>query len=570
MRKIHLFILIVFLLGGVLAPQPANAQSLSFEVPRQVVNVFVNEDGTISVEYTIEFNNRPGAAVIDFIDIGMPNSAYQMGSITAEVNGQPVNDIEKSPYVDPGIAIGLGKYSIQPGQSGTLHVMVGRVDGAIGKSTLEEAEEYASIVFTPNWFDRQFVEGNTDYTVSIYLPPGLQPEQPRYHTPSNNWPGTDEPYSNFDAKGRVYYSWNAIDANSYTEYKFGASFPSRLVPAAAIIATETPNSRSFNLDSVCPCLFFLGFIGAIIGFFVLAVRSSQKRKLQYLPPKISVEGHGIKRGLTAVEAAILMEQPMDKIMTMILFSVLKKGAATVTTRDPLKLEIVKPAPQGLYAYEESFLDAFGKDKPAERKQILQNMMVALVKSVSEKMKGFSRKETIEYYETIMERAYQQVEAANTPEVKSETYEQVMDWTMLDRKWDDRTKNTFGTGPVFVPTWWWRYDPVIRSSGFGGAQSRPVSTSTSIPSSSSGQSVTLPKLPGSDFAASVVGGVQSFSAGVIGDLTSFTSGITDRTNPVPKPSTSSYRGGSGGGGSSCACACACACAGCACACAGGGR
>ena len=44
---------------------------------------------------------------------------------------------------------------------------------------------------------------------------------------------------------------------------------------------------------------------------------------------------GIKRGLTAVESAILLEQPMDKILTMILFAVIKKGAATVTKRDPL-------------------------------------------------------------------------------------------------------------------------------------------------------------------------------------------------------------------------------------------
>jgi len=39
-----------------------------------------------------------------------------------------------------------------------------------------------------------------------------------------------------------------------------------------------------------------------------------KTQLQYLPPKIKIEGNGIKRGLTAVEAAVLMEQPMDKVL----------------------------------------------------------------------------------------------------------------------------------------------------------------------------------------------------------------------------------------------------------------
>ena len=66
--------------------------------------------------------------------------------------------------------------------------------------------------------------------------------------------------------------------------------------------------------------------------------SNSRRKRQYLPPKISIEGHGIKRGLTAVEAAILLEEPLDKIMTMILFSVIKKNAAEVITRDPLEIK----------------------------------------------------------------------------------------------------------------------------------------------------------------------------------------------------------------------------------------
>jgi hypothetical protein len=43
-----------------------------------------------------------------------------------------------------------------------------------------------------------------------------------------------------------------------------------------------------------------------------------------------------------------------------------------------------------------------------------------------------------------------VETAGTPEVKAETYEQVMDWTMLDDSWDTRTQRTFNTGPVIVP------------------------------------------------------------------------------------------------------------------------
>jgi hypothetical protein len=262
-----------------------------------------------------------------------------------------------------------------------------------------------------------------------------------------------------------------------------------------------------------------------------------------------------------------MEQPMDKIMTMILFSVVKKGAARVVTRDPMKLEITQPAPADLRTYESDFVAAMAFEKPLEQRRALQDMMTNLVKGVSEKMRGFSRKETVTYYEDIMAKAWQQVEQAQTPEMKMQMYDDAMDWTMLDRRFDDRTRDTFGPRPVILPGWWWRFDPTI------GGGTRPASTSgPAIPNVSTGGNrpptgTSLPSLPGADFAASMVGGMQAFAGNVIGDLTAFTGGVTQQTNPPPKPSSS---GGTRGGGGGRSCACACACAGCACACAGGGR
>ena len=296
-----------------------------------------------------------------------------------------------------------------------------------------------------------------------------------------------------------------------------------------------------------------------VGIPILGVIQGQRRKLQYLPPKISIEGHGIKRGLTAVEAGILLEQPLDKVLTMILFGVVKKGAAIVKARDPLDIEVVKTLPEGLHAYEKGFLRAFKLEAARERRKELEDLVVALVKSVAEKMKGFSRKETQEYYKGIMEKAWAQVEAAETPEVKGQKIDENIEWTMLDREYDDRSRRVF-TGPVYAPRWWGNYDPTWQPStttSGGGGLARPVSTSTGGSSA----------LPGADLAASVVGGVQGFSTKVLGDLNTFTSRVTNVTNPPPPPSRSSSRSGGGGGHS---CACACACAGCACACAGGGR
>jgi hypothetical protein len=256
-----------------------------------------------------------------------------------------------------------------------------------------------------------------------------------------------------------------------------------------------------------------------------------------------------------------MEQPLDKVMTMILFSVVKKNAASVITRDPLKLQVVQPLPEGLHEYEKEFLQAFSDPNKIPKKG-LQEMTVNLVTSVGDKMKGFSRKESIAYYKSIMERAWQQIEAAGTPEVKSQMYDEALEWTMLDKDYDERTRRAF-TGPIFIPMWWGRYDPTFRP-----AASAPARTAVGAPSVSTGRGG-MTTLPGATFAASVVGGVQNFSSKIIGNVSAFTSGVTNRTNPIPKTSSSSsWKGGGGGGGHSCACACACA--GCACACAGGGR
>jgi hypothetical protein len=473
------------------------------------------------------------------------------------VNDTPLDYISRGEYQGSGtgVAIGLEENAIQPGQTGEVIVIVGTQRDMFYPDT--EGDEYASAVFSPLWFGSQYVTGDTRMQVNFHMPPGVTPEEPRWHAAPSGWPA--EPDTGFDDQGRVVYSWSNDFAQIYKQYKFGASFPAAYIPDSTIVRQSFLESIGISGDDLIGFTFCCGFFG-LIGFVIFAAARGQKqRKLKYLPPKISIEGHGIKRGLTSIEAAILLEQPMDKILTMILFAVVKKEAATVVKQDPLELQIADPRPE-LRDYENDFLDAFAKTKKKERRTGLQRMMIKLVKSVTKKMKGFSRRETMAYYREIVKRAWAQVENAETPEVRSEKYNQAMEWTMLDKDYEDRTRDVFRTGPVFVPMWWPRYDPGYRPSAPSPSAAPKPSTSPG------GGGLSLPHLPGSDFAASMVGSVQAFSASTIGNLTDFTSGITQRTNPVPKPSSSGFRSGGGGGG----CACACACAGCACACAGGGR
>lgn len=577
MKKIQRFSLIAVLVVVLATSVPVYAQSYSFEVPSITSDIYMNEDGTATIEYLFVFRNDPGASPIDYVDVGMPSNSYDLNSITATIDGKTITDIEDSPYVEYGFALGLGENAIPAGQSGTVYVRIGTVNDMLFKATTEnKTEDYVSFNFSPAWFDSSSSHGSTELTVTVHLPAGVVDPEPTYIAPKN-WPGDTTPLSGFDEQGRIIYQWSTTEANPSTQYQpFGATFPARYVPASTISQDTVVTFNSQKVwDVLIPVLCCGGGIALVVLIIIVALKASKKRKLKYLPPKISVEGLGIKRGLTPVEVGILMEQPMDKILTMILFSSMQKEAAEIASRDPLEIKVEENLPEDLRQYEKEFLEAFKLKEARARTTALQEMMVNLVKSVSEKMKGFSRKETIDYYKDIMEKAWQQVESADTPEVRGERYQEQMDWTMLDKDYDSRTRNVFGSGPVYMPWWWWRTDPTLGRGSYHGSTSTASSVPSAGKSQSSGSKMTtirIPNLAGSDAAASVVNTVQAFSAGVVGNLTNFTDKITNKTNPVPQATSSgkSYHTFSGGGRPSGGCACACACAGCACACAGGGR
>jgi len=560
------WVTIIFtLLFLLLAPIGALAQTYRFRLDRLDANVYINEDGSVSIDYLFTFTNDPHASPIDFVDVGLPTSNFDESGITADVSGGPVG-VSRSDYQGSGsgIAVVMGSQAIPPGQTNTVHVYIPRVDPWLREDSKDKS--YASFVFTPVWFGKEFLTGTTDTSVTVHFPPGVLPEQPRWHSAPSGFPS--EPVTGMDDQGRIIYTWHNPDASGYEQHDFGVSFPAQYVPATAISRPSFWEVIGIDEGTFYTFLCCGSFFALIAAMAYWGNVSAKKRKLQYLPPKVSIEGLGIKRGLTSVEAAILMEQPLEKMLTMILFSVIKKGAATVIKREPLTLQIIDPLPQGLYDYEIGFLNAFKKPEGKERQLALEETTIDLVKSVSSKMKGFSRKETIAYYRDIIDRAWAQVETAQTPEVKSKKYDEVMEWTMIDKDYEDRTRDVFRTGPVFIPTWWGRFDPSFGRPSVGGA---PKTMASPVPSTAGGKGgLSMPTLPGATFAASMANSVQSFSAGVIGNITDFTSKITNKTNPVPVSSSSGGSGSRSGGGGGHSCACACACAGCACACAGGGR
>lgn len=566
------------------------AQDYRFEITRYDVQAIIEEDGTLTLLYEMVFKNDNNAHAIDFVDLGLPYADYSLDKLSATIDGKPMAKISDSAYVH-GAELALGDNKIPAGGTGEVHAKISGINGILTPYDQGDRENYVNFQFSPNYFDSDFDRSrNTDYRFSIVLPPAVGANDGVYYK-AKSWPGEKDAVATLTTEGQlVIYEWKTNNANTHTIYTFGAAFPASAVPSTAVItkdayeniAGSTSNDDSGNatvlyaLKKSIPCvsLIFIGVLGMVL-FFKRAVTDMNKRKMAYLPPTLSVEGHGIKRGLTAVEAGILLEEPLDKVLTMILFGLLKKEAITVTFPDPLKIRPAAPLPDGLYPYETAFITAMENEKKSTQKIAIQSMMVDLVRAVENKMKGFSTKETKDYYRDIVNRAWQAVEQAQTPEIKSAQFDHTLEWTMLDKDFSDRTTRTFTDVPVFLPRWWGRYSPVYSTplmpygpsqsgnySGTGSGMQTPVSN---IPGTGSRPGFSLPNLPGAAFAASVIDGGAKMAKSVIGDPATFTSSVTLRTNPIPVSSGSSY---SGGGGSSCACACACA--GCACACAGGGR
>jgi hypothetical protein len=549
-KAIGAMLLLMALCLVVLSPV-ALAQNYQFNVQENQVHVYIEPDGTVRIVYDMVLANDPGAPPMDVIDLGMPNSTYNLSEIQASVDGVQLFDIEDSPYVKPGVAVNLGAHAIQPGQTSTFHLEA-TVEDLIFQD--EQDAEYASFEFSPSWFDSEFVHGTTRLVVSFHLPPGVTSEEPRYHT---------QPFTEaYFEDDRVVYTWASDNADASQQYVYGASFPKKYLVEGVVQQAPAFNLNISGLiDNCCssPILWIVLFGGGWAALSLLGNQTRKRRRMQYLPPSLAVEGTGVKRGLTAVEAAILLEAPLDRVMSMILFGLVKKGVVTVESEKPLKVKVADPTPKDvkLWYYERRFLEAVEDDGTLAEGH-LREMIIDLIGDVNKKLTGFSRRETKAYYKDIAARAWQQVEAADTPEVLGKRWGEGLEWTMLEDDWDDRTRRVFHGRPVVLPHWWWGYRPWVVAAG-RSAPSAPRPTP-----SGGGTPVTLPTLPGADFANTVVTGIENASNTVVSSVESFTGKITTTTNPPPKSSSSSSRGGGY------SCACACACAGCACACAGGGR
>jgi hypothetical protein len=526
--------------------RPATAADYLFKVNDLKAELSVRRDGKVDIRYAITFEPVPGSSPIDIVDIGMPNESYDLGSARAAVQGTKLDDIRRSAYVKPGIEVHLGDSAIAPGQSATLEFAV-TVDRLVYPDSKDKL--YASLQFKTTWYDRKYVTGNARrIEIQFDMPPGSGPEDVRYH----GFGSEDyKPSEMFLEGDHAVYRWVWLDVPATVPYSAGASFPRRLVAGV-----YSPPRASVLISFLSAVFAFVAFVLSLLPVWIIvlivvvAARSSRRRRQQYLPPRVGIESGGIKRGLTPPEAALLQELPLPKVLLLVVFGLLKKekiAVREVSAKD-FRFRALDKDGQELHEYEAAFLAAIDKDERLE-KGLLRKMFTDMIAALQKKMAGFSRRETNQYYRSIMDKAWEQVK--NAPREKlPEELARSLEWLALDPEYEKKL-DPYADQAVVIPGgggYWYRNLPQRTSAG--GA---------SVPGKGLGQGVGAR-------ASALVQSLQVFSGALLGDSAAFTSAITQVTNPPPVRTYSS----SGGHGGGCACACACACAGCACACAGGGR
>ncbi len=542
----------------------AKAADYSFTVDRNIVDVHVKKDGSANIEYWITFSVDKGAKAIDVVDIGMPNEYFNLSDVTADIDGYTITNIRSSPYVTYGFAVYLDSHAIPAGSTGTLHIKT--ISRRMVYPDTDDSE-YASVEFSPTWFGSEYTHGSTYLKVSVYFPPGVGPDETRYH---------ENQFTEVRQEGDTWVmTWIDSRASPDSQYTFGVSFPRKYVDvvfAATTSSGTTSTSDGGFLWEVIPFL-------AIVGFFVISIVSrlifSARRKMIYLPPEMKVEGVEVKYGLNPVEAAIITETPLPRVLSMILFSVVQKGLVRVVSTSPLKLKVLEEnlpsidgsqpprefvfAPDGSYTevvrpveykseistvtdYEAAFVKAID-DSGLLVQSELEKLLVNLIQSLQRKMKGFAAKPTAAYYKDIVTQALQEVASAGTPEVIAKNLE----WAMLDDDFEKKIALNPESQHLNLMPWFWA---LVGYSSF--------------PEMSSGTATgdALTNLGSTH-------GIGQVFTNLIRLITPYPTNliksVSRQTNPEPVTSRSSSWSSSGR-----SCACACACAGCACACAGGGR
>lgn len=148
----------------------------------------------------------------------------------------------------------------------------------------------------------------------------------------------------------------------------------------------------------------------------------------YQPAVARIEGGGIKRGLTAPEAAVVLGRPLNVTLTLVIFEMLRKGFLMQVQAWPLVVEVAEAfrthgsglsaqargerrrlAAQAikatLHLYEEPFLELIEAQPGVPVSKLDFGVAIQpMVRYVAGRVGGYNLEETRAYYRLLIERA----------------------------------------------------------------------------------------------------------------------------------------------------------------------
>ncbi|MGQ9731954.1 MAG: hypothetical protein ACUVX8_11875 [Candidatus Zipacnadales bacterium] len=575
------------------------AQDYRFSVPELLLELYPNADASLRMEYTVVLRCSEHAHPIDVIDVGLPHQGYDLANMSASINDLPISGIAKSTYIDCGVEVPLGAQAIQPGQTGIFKFTCTMPDMVYQDTT---RQDYASLQVGTTWWGAEFVEGFSKVAIVAYLPAEIKPEEVVHQGDEFSFKATKGQYT--------MVGWFLENVRVDQQYKRGLSYPKRVQQRVVVMTPwklfrkwwiEQSNVRvawAILLFVLYGIVFFRAsrgtgisvfvflLIGMLITFVVwpmgellailflpfiwyLAEKALQRKRGKYLPAIMSVEGGGIKRGLAAPEAAIILELPLGQVLTLIIFGLLKKRILRQLQEDPLEVELApeyvgkthqerlqqaRHAGTVIRAYEQPFLDEIEAHPGHPLNQIdFSSAIKNAVEITARKMKGFDLERTRSYYRYIVSRAWAEAKAIGDLEKRTEYTDDNLLWLLLaPNSYDDF--NSWHRSGYHYHTPWMRTAPIGGRASTSPTAVGGKTTFTDVSRSFAG------------WAENITGGLASkmdpVSVGLKSGGLLKLSGVDRVTmNVLEALAESSGSGGGGGGGCACAgCACACACAG----------
>jgi hypothetical protein len=538
-RRAFLLAVILALIVISLSAGLVSAQDRVYSFDQQWAQMFINQDGTIDLTYNVTLTLSSGDN-INFVRLGQPKGDFKVGQAVDQY-GHQLQATEDNDANNYRVRVNL----YQPLTAGNTiwFTVTTNVAGMIYNDTLNPGNY--GMQFIPQWMPVPI----DDVRVQIVLPPNVGISEVKT-LPDKFWNSTST------VEGRTAVFWQIPVLQPNEQYLLGVSFPASALPNY----NPTKASGGIGLETIA--LIVLPIIALIVIVVVIQVA----KKSTYSSPKVSIETLGIRRGLTAVEASYLLDLKPTQIATEILYSLLQKRAVWVKSANPAVRLRIMPAYKNktgtdenpVRYYEIDFLQAVKDDGTLDEEKLAHTVMF-LRDTVEQKLRGHSRRDTVDYYRKIVTKAWSQVEQAGTAELSSKAYDEQLLWLLLDPNTRSRTETVFHDRPFQPsPLWFWYWYGYTRYNPHP-----PYTPNVDAPA----QAAKPPTIPGVQFANNIATALEKTSSNIVTDIEKFANSIL----PM-QPQKASHAPAHRDAECVCACAacaCACACVSCACACAGGG-